>query len=150
MTRVSVPLSSPIAIGNVEATSLLIEPAFRVGWLRGAPPAPDWLLAAIRALLSGLEGVTAPDIEKLDTEKLFANVPTPEGQDLDKMIPWFLHIAEKASNQPAIVIDQLGIADLVKIVMVLIPGMATLPNFRVTSESGAGTSQGSSTGGPQT
>lgn len=150
MSRVSVPLSMPVTIGSVEATSLLIEPTFRVGWLRGAPPAPDWLLASIRALLSKLEGVTAATLDTLDTKEVFASIPTPGGEDLDKMIPWFLHVAEKASEQPAAVIDQLGVPDLLKIVMTLIPGMALLPNFRGISGSGAGTSPGSSTGAPLT
>ena len=150
MSRVSVPLALPVTIGEAEATALYIETNFRVGWLRGAPPAPDWLLGSIRALLSQLEGVTAETLDQLDVKKVFAAVPTPTGEDLDKMIPWFLHVAEKASKQPTAVVDQLGVPDLMKIVMTLIPGMALLPNFQKISGSGEGTLPGSSTGAPNT
>jgi hypothetical protein len=144
--RKSVKLSAPITIGTIEAASLTIDPRFRIGWLRNAPTTPVWFVGVVKGAFAGV------DFENLDKSKdiapaaMLANIPAPSGEELSEMIPWLLHIAEKATGQPADVIDQLGPADLLKMLMALLPGMVSLANFQTTSGSGAATLPGSLAG----
>lgn len=156
MSRVSVPLGTPIDVGQVQASALTIEEKFRTGWLRSAPATPDWLMAAIRSVVAGLGEVTSEEGAAPDPaaaieagHKALADIPKPEGKDLDAMIPWILHVVAKATDQPADIIDQLTVPDLLVLFMKLLPGMGALPNFRGSPDAGAATSRGSSTGAPQ-
>ncbi|MBX9944952.1 MAG: hypothetical protein K2Y40_12790 [Reyranella sp.] len=144
MTSVSLPLSRPIKVGNVEVSALVLDPEFRVGWLRGAPKTPGWLIAVLRSVLSDLEA--GQEAAGADPSKLLAAVPMPSGEEVSEMIPWLLHMAGKASGQPDAVIDQLALPDLLQILMKLMPGMGALPHFPATPASGSATSPGSSGG----
>lgn len=149
-TAKAVPLARPITIDKVQATSLLVDPDFKIGWLRGAPTTPVWFIGIVKGLLSGLDlasGVPAADI---DPAAMLAKVPVPSGEEVSEMIPWLLHIAEKATGQPPSVVDQLAPSDLFAILLQLIPGMIALANFPRTSVTGAVTSPGSSAGRPAT
>ena len=127
---------------------------------------PDWMRKRRQKALRHFEGRPMPwwgadlsdiDFDNLDKgkatsaediEKMLENIPTPSGAEASEMIPWLLHIVEKATNQPAAVIDQLAIADLMRILGALLPGMVGLANFQRTSGSGGVTSPGSSGGPP--
>jgi hypothetical protein len=157
VTTKPVPLSRPITVGKLTVTALTLDIDFKVGWLRGAPTTPTWFIGVVRSLFANIDFDAAEEADaaavKVDQEaidKMLANLPVPSGEEISAMIPWMLHVAEKATGQPPEVIDQLGPVDLVMIVMQLLPGMMALANFQKTSPNGAATSQGSSTGAPQT
>lgn len=149
------PLSRPIVVDKLTVTSLNIDPDFKVGWLRAAPKTPTWFIGIVRSLFAGVDLDAAQDGEAEQAkiaaaiEKMLANFPVPSGEEVSEMIPWLLHIAEKATGQPADVVDQLNPGDLLAIVMKLVPGMIALANFQKTSGNGAGISPGSSTGALQ-
>lgn len=145
-----VTLSRPITIGNVQATSLLVDPDFKIGWLRGAPTTPTWFIGLVKGALSGIDLDNIEATKTVDPAQLTANIPTPSGEEVSEMVPWLLHIAEKATDQPPSVVDQLSLADMLAILMVLLPGMVSLVNFQPTSGNGAVTSPGSSAGQPAT
>jgi hypothetical protein len=146
-------LGTPITIGDLEVSALPYTAPFRTGFLRGGPKTPQWFIDTVKAVMAKLTEQEAAakaagkDAPELDDEKLLEGLDIwPKGEDIDQLVPWLMHIAEKATKQPADVVDQLDLADLLKLIWQLLPGMMSLANFRKTSGSGAGTSPGSGTG----
>jgi hypothetical protein len=145
----SVALGTPVTIGELEVSALKVTVPFRNGFLRGAPPTPQWFISTVQRLFAAGAAIDQAKIEEIDDADLLKDVDVwPQGSDIDAMIPWLLHIAEKATGQPADVIDQLAIDDMVKIIMLQLPGMMKIVNFQKTSANGALTSQGSLDGAP--
>ena len=146
-------LARPITVDKLEVSSLRVDTAFKVGWLRGAPTTPTWFIGVVRSLVASVdldEESGEVTMDKAAIEKILAAFPWPSGEEVTEMIPWLLHIAEKATGQPPAVVDQLGLGDLVAIVMLLVPGMMAIGNFQKTSAPGAAISPGSSDGALQT
>lgn len=139
-------LTVPVTIGNAQVSALSVDGTFRVGWLRGAPKTPGWLIAAVKSVLADIPSEASS--EGFDASKLLetVNIPVPSGEEVSDMIPWLLHIAGKATGQANEVIDQLSPVDLLQILMKLMPGAVALPNFTATPASGSATSPGSSDG----
>ncbi len=87
MTDNSLTLVRPIKVGSATVSALALDAGFRVGWLRGAPKTPTWLIAVVRSLLASLpEDMTEADIRG-DNKALFANFPSPSAEELDEVIP---------------------------------------------------------------
>lgn len=141
-----VTLTVPVTIGSAQVSALSIDSTLRVGWLRGAPKTPGWLIAVVKSVLADIPAEASG--EGFDATKLLEklNIPVPSGEEVSEMIPWLLHMASKATGQPNEVIDQLSPVDLLQILVKLMPGMAALPNFTATPASGSATSPGSSAG----
>lgn len=146
----AVKLVRPITVGKLEVASLQIDPNFKIGWLRGAPTTPVWFIGIVKGLLSGIDLESGASAADIDPAEMLAKVPVPTGEEVSEMIPWLLHIVEKATEQPASVVDQLALPDLFAMVLQLIPGMIALANFPLTPATGAVTSPGSSAGQPAT
>jgi hypothetical protein len=152
VTTKSFPLSRPIQIGPLTVTSLNLDTFFQVGWLRGAPKTPVWFIGIVKSLFAGID-LAAPEAREATeaaVKNMLANFPAPSGEEVDEVIPWLLHIAERALGQPSAVVDQLGLGDMLNIVMQLLPGMLAIANFQTTSANGAAISPGSLDGAPRT
>jgi hypothetical protein len=147
----AVELGEPVVLGTAIATSLMVEPRFRVGWLRDAPETPQFFIGAVKGVIASLVE-NEKKLAGMTNEQAFSELakyfPTPTGAEISAMVPWLLHVAAKATGQPADVIDQLGPVDLVKIVWAVLPSMGALANFQQTPAPGAGTSPASSDGPP--
>jgi hypothetical protein len=163
-TTKSFPLSHPVTVGKLTVSALNLDTRFQVGWLREAPKTPTWFIGVVRSLFAGIElgAAAAGDGEAAGDDaakaaaagkeaiaRMLANLPVPSGDEISEMIPWMLHVAEKATDQPPAVIDQLGPGDLLAIVMQLMPSMMAVANFPKTSALGVAISPGSSDGAPQ-
>ena len=148
----SVTLATPVTIDGREVISLQVVVPFRTGFLRGAPATPAWFITTVKALMSKAAAIEPPkdgEAPVIDDAALLADLDIwPQGGDIDAMAPWLMHVAEKATGEAPATIDQLTLGDLLKIIMLQLPGMMQLANFRMTSPTGAGTSQGSLAGAP--
>lgn len=169
MAIITVTLNTPITIGTREVSGLAVTTPFRTGFLRGAPKTPQWFIDAARKLMARMQEIMGARDAALDKDGADMSadrvVPAPslsddelmEGldvwpraEDIDELVPWLAHIAEKATGETREVVDQLDLGDLLKIIFTQLQGMMSLVNFRTTSAAGAVTSPGSSTGRPAT
>lgn len=143
--RKSVKLSRPVTIGEVRASEILVSTEAEFGWLLDAPATPDWFVGVVKGLMAALPDDPAA-ASKLEAKDLLKELPWPTGSEVSAVFPWMAHMVGAATGQPKEVVRQMGVADVFKIFVELIPSLMSAASFLPTSVPGAGTSPGSSAG----